>query len=138
MKLFKKMKDGGPLSTVTGYWLVEIKSLFSVVLLKFEDGSRDAYHSHAFNSLNWMWGEVDEERIVPTHDDVYRYPYVTKRTKMRSRLLPYFTSRDNIHKVTSKGTTWVLSLRGPWAETWREYVGGVWKTLTHGRVEVTE
>lgn len=41
MKLFKKMKDGGKESTVTGYWLIECKSLFSIVLLKFEGDSRE-------------------------------------------------------------------------------------------------
>ena len=48
------MKDGGPESTVTGYWLIEYKPLFSIVLLKFEGKSRDAFHTHAFNSLSWL------------------------------------------------------------------------------------
>ena len=49
MKLFKYMKDGGPESTVWGYFLIEIKSLFTIVLLHFKNGSREAYHNHAFN-----------------------------------------------------------------------------------------
>lgn len=134
MKFFKKMKDGGPLSTVTGYWLAEIKSLFSVVLLKFEDGSRDAYHTHAFNSLNWVLkGEVVEERIF---DEYWERRY----RRFRPSLKPIYTSRDNMHQVRSRGTTWVLSLRGPWAKTWREYLPTERRmvTLTHGREEVTD
>lgn len=44
-------KDGGPESKVWGLWVLRIKTLFTVVLLKFENGTRDAYHSHAFGSI---------------------------------------------------------------------------------------
>mgnify|MGYP001575993171 CR=1 FL=1 len=54
MKLFYYGKDGGPESHVWGFWLIEAKSLFSIVLLRFENGTREAYHSHAFNSLSWV------------------------------------------------------------------------------------
>lgn len=122
MKLFKKAKDGGPESTVTGYWLCEFKRLFSVVLLKFEDGSRDAYHSHAFNSLNWVLkGKVVEHLMTSIHN-VYE-----------PRFKPVITRRETMHKVVSRGTTWVLSLRGPWANEWHEYHKGRLSTLTHGR-----
>jgi hypothetical protein len=50
MKFLSKCKDGGPESPVTAYVLVEIKSLFSVMLLHFS-GTREAFHSHAFNAL---------------------------------------------------------------------------------------
>ena len=50
MRLFFKSKDGGPDSSVTGYWLIESKKLFSIVLLKFDGRSREAYHTHAFNA----------------------------------------------------------------------------------------
>jgi hypothetical protein len=32
-------------------------------------------------------------------------------------------------------STWVLSFRGPWANTWREFIPSAqrWLTLTHGR-----
>jgi hypothetical protein len=33
MNFLNKTKDGGPESTVWAYWLIEIKSLFSVALL---------------------------------------------------------------------------------------------------------
>lgn len=127
MKIFKKRKDGGPESTVTGYWLIEAKKWLSVVLLKFEDGSRDAFHEHAFDSINWVLrGRVREEHIdghVVDHQPSW---------------WPVLTPRDTFHKVVSEGTTWVFSIRGPWRDTWREYVAGKLITLTHGRREVTE
>lgn len=125
MKFFSKAKDGGPKSTVTGYWLIEIKRLFSIVLLKFENGSRDEFHDHAFNSWNWILkGEVDEEFNHPGLDQT-----------LRPRLRPYLTKRTRMHRVRSRGTTWVFSLRGPWAKTWREYDPKTdsYSTLTHGR-----
>lgn len=129
MKFLTKRKDGGPESTVTGYWLAEIKSLFSIVLLKFENGSRDAYHSHAFNSLNWVLkGEVEEETIEADH-----YGWNTERFAYKPSLKPILTSRERFHKVVSKGTTWVFSIRGPWVDKWREFTDDGLVTLTHGR-----
>lgn len=124
MKLFKKAKDGGPESTVTGYWLIEAKKLFSVVLLKFEDGSRDAYHSHAFNSWNWLLGG----RVREQHLDGSTKEH-TPGWK------PIVTLRNTFHKVTSLGTTWVLSVRGPWSDHWMEYLPNEreFYELTHGR-----
>ncbi len=129
MKFLKRAKDGGPESTVTGYWLVELKKLFSVALLKFEDGSRDAYHSHAFDSVNWV---LSGEVVEWVHDglnvmEIYTY---------RPSWLPVVTRRDRFHKVVSRGTTWVLSIRGPWVDFWKEHVPGKgYVTLTHGRKE---
>lgn len=45
--------DGGPESNVTAY-MVEFKSLFSIGFLRFAEGSRDAYHGHAFDCVNWV------------------------------------------------------------------------------------
>lgn len=45
MNIFYKSKDGGQESTVIGYWLIECKQLFSIVLLKFEGPSRKAFHT---------------------------------------------------------------------------------------------
>lgn len=124
MKLFRKAKDGGPKSTVTGYWLVEIKSLFSIAILRFEDGSRDEYHSHAFNSINWVLkGRVREDLI-------------DYKTRFYSPgLIPIITRRSTFHRVFSFGRTWVLSFRGPWSKTWEEYDPRTteFSTLTHGR-----
>lgn len=135
MKLFKKMKDGGPESTVTGYWLIEAKKLFSVVLLHFSDGSRDAYHSHAFNSISWVLkGKLTEYRLL----NPYRDGVEAIVTEYLPSLKRIFTGRDNYHKVVSTGSTWVLSFRGPWDDWWQEiYPEGGWVTLTHGR-EVLE
>ena len=111
MKFFYYGKDGGKESTVSGYWLTEIKSLFSIVLLKFENGSRDAYHTHAFNSISW----VLKGSLIEYHRN--------GRTEFHTpSLLPVITKRDTFHKVVSEGDTWVLSFRGPWSKTWSEYL----------------
>lgn len=125
MRFFSKAKDGGPKSTVTGYWLVELKRFFSIVLLKFEDGSRDEYHDHAFNSINWVLsGRVDEEFTDPSLNLTYR-----------PSLRPVKTQRTRMHRVRSRGTTWVFSIRGPWSKTWTEYDPKTkeYVTLTNGR-----
>lgn len=127
MKLFHRAKDGGPESTVWGYWLIESKCFFSVALLCFEDGSRDAYHSHAFNALSWLLkGALVEHRI-----------YEQDSTHYQPSLWPIWTSRQNMHKVRSVGRSWVLTFRGPWKDVWYER-GADRKliTLTHGRKEV--
>jgi hypothetical protein len=127
MRLFSKAKDGGPHSTVTGYWLVEIKPLFSVVLLRFDKGSRDAYHSHAFNALSWfLSGEVEEH-----HKD-------GRMLMFRPSIVPKWTPRSCFHKVYARRTTWCLSVRGPWTDTWAEYIPSnrTLRTLTNGRREI--
>jgi hypothetical protein len=123
MKLFYKGKDGGKESTVWGYWLVEIKSLFSIAVLRFEDGTRDAYHSHAFNCISWVLrGKLEEQHTNG------KIEFHTPGLK------PVITKRETFHKVRSWGRTWVFTLRGPWADTWKEHVQGQEHTLTHGRV----
>lgn len=127
MKLFSRGKDGGPKSTVTGYWLTEIKRWFSIVLLKFENGSRDEYHNHAFNSWNWVLrGKVVEQNL-----DGSTRVYTPSWRPIRTR-------RDTFHRVVSEGTTWVFSIRGPWKKTWMEYSPqrAEFTTLTNGRVTV--
>ena len=126
MKLFSYGKDGGPESTVSGFWLVEIKSLFSIVLLKFENGSREAYHEHAFNAVSWLLSGALVETLNGR--------YTTKRYFPSFK--PIVTKRDTFHKVASFRNSWVLSFRGPWKPTWKEEVNGKTITLTHGRKEV--
>lgn len=59
MKLFRWAHDGGNTSGVKGLFLIEAKCLFSIVLLRFSKGSREAYHTHAFSALTlWLRGEV--------------------------------------------------------------------------------
>jgi hypothetical protein len=123
MKLLQKGKDGGPESLVTGYWLIEIKSLFSIVLLRFEHGSREAFHSHVFNCFSWVLsGGLREEHLGSNIE--YHFP----------SLKPFCTYRDTFHKVSSAGRSWVLSFRGPWAATWEESIDGRRRILGHGRV----
>lgn len=127
MKLFKKMKDGGAESTVTGYWLCEFKSLFSIVLLHFEGESRNAYHEHAFNCTNWLIkGQLYEMERTGTHH--WRIP----------SFKPFNIYRSTFHKVDAAKSAWVLSFRGPWSETWKEYLLSEdrVRTLTNGRIEV--
>jgi len=126
MKILSKGTDGGDKSNVTGYWLIEAKNLFSVVLLRFGKGSRESYHSHAFNAITWfIKGEVDE----------YLVEGLTKHWKPSWK--PKITKKDCYHKVFAKETTWALSIRGPWDKTWKEYNPNTNKeiTLTNGRKE---
>jgi hypothetical protein len=133
MKLFAKSKDGGPESKVWGYWLLEAKSWLSIVVLRFDEGTRDAFHSHAFNSVSWvLWGELTEEHHPDTNPDPW-----DRFEVHRPSLLPVLTFRDTTHKVKSTGTTWVLSFRGPWADKWKEITNKGVSTLTHGRKEVS-
>lgn len=128
MKLFSRMKDGGEDSTVVGYWLIEIKWLFSIVLLRFDNKSRDAYHTHAFNCINWL-----------LKGELYEYFHGSYYVKKHLPSWRYFVvSRDDFHKVDSVGVSWVLSIRGPWSKYWREYLPQEdrYRYLTSGRVEV--
>jgi len=124
MKLLKFMKDGGSESRVNGFFFVEMKKFFSVVLLHFLDGSREAYHSHAFNAVSW----VLRGKLVQNALD-------GQVTEYKPSLVPIFTPRSLFHKVVSAGDTWVISFRGPWAKTWKEYLPDLKRfvTLTHGR-----
>lgn len=134
---FKKRKDGGHESRVTGYWLVEIKWLFSIVLLRFSPGTRESYHDHAFHSVSWLLrGELREEFLYNAAGDL-EPTYVAWHTP---GLRPITTLRTHFHRVFSFGTSWVLTFRGPWASTWSEYHPrtGLRTVLTHGRREVTK
>lgn len=111
MKLFKKMKDGGPKSNVTGYWLIEWKKVFSIAVLVFESGSRDAFHSHAFNAISWIfWGKLEEEH------------YNKKVNALLPSIFPVITRKNIFHKVTSYGRTFAITFRGPWDKEWKEYI----------------
>ena len=124
MMFFKKRKDGGKESTVTGYWLVEMKSLFSICLLKFEGRSREAFHTHAFNAVSWVLKGSLTEHMKDGRTNHYKPSFK-----------PVWTPRSNFHKVDSDGTTVVLTFRGPWANRWKEWLPNEERfvTLTHGR-----
>ena len=123
MKLFSIAKDGGPESHVTGFFLVEIKSLFSVVILKFSKGTREAYHSHAFNAWTlWLKGDVLEEfpDFTPTHWGAGEWKY---------------TPKEFFHRTRALVDSYAISIRGPWDPTWQEYLENEDKytTFTDGR-----
>jgi hypothetical protein len=124
VKLFFKSKDGGPESNVTGYWLIESKSLFSIVLLRFSGGTREAYHNHAFNAVSWILsGCLFEEHLI-NHYMIPLFPSIK----------PIYTSRDCFHKVHGMAkVSWALSFRGPWKKYWNEYTKTGFTTLTNGR-----
>jgi hypothetical protein len=122
MKIFKRGKDGGEESHVHGYWLIEIKSLFSIAVLRFENGSREVYHNHAFDCISW----VLNGGLVECHKN--------GRIQLHSpSLFPIITRRDTYHKVYSTGRTWVFTIRGPWTKEWNETIGDKEITLTNGR-----
>lgn len=142
MRLFQKAPDGGKNSGVTGYFLIEIKSLFSIVILHFRDahehakekGPREAYHSHAFNAWTlWLWGRVVEQR----HKGTSTAAKADEAELFQAGQLKY-TPRDNIHRIQAIGDAWAISIRGPWIDTWKEFNPRTQNTitLTHGRKEI--
>lgn len=128
MRFLSKRCDGGSNSGVDGYWVVEIKSLFSIVLLKFNPNNRENFHSHAFNAITfWLKGRVIEERInLETKQKTF--------TKYSSGDIKY-TPIENTHKVHCTKSAWALCFRGPWKNSWVEYneVDDKVINLTHGR-----
>lgn len=124
MKFLSYEKDGGAESKVWAFFLIEAKKLFSVAFLHFKDGSREAFHSHAFNAVSWvLWGQLNEEQ------------FNGKRRTYRPSLKPVWTPRTNFHMVKSVGSTFVISFRGPWVDRWNEYWPETSQIveLTHGR-----
>jgi mannose-6-phosphate isomerase-like protein (cupin superfamily) len=120
---FDKRKDGGEQSHVTAYFLAAIKPLFTIGLLHFADGTREAFHSHAFNAVTLVLsGRFREEYLDG------------KMVDFKAGDVKY-TPRKRFHKVRSFGDTWALTFRGPWANTWKEYRPDEKRfvTLTHGR-----
>ena len=116
MRFFEIHPDGGKDSPVLGYWILEIKWIFSIVLLKFNPGTRENYHSHAFNAFTWfLSGSVTEECVNPDKT-------LTSRNWFPS-IWPKYTPRENMHKVYTRNDkpAWALSIRGPWRNVWTEY-----------------
>lgn len=131
MKILKKCKDGGPDSPVDAYFLVEIKGLFSIALLKFNKGSREEFHTHAFDALTWfIKGDIVEEKMLEISGAFWPEYHVYERS-----IKPKVTAKDNLHKVIAHEDSWCLTIRGKWQDTWTEYNQDtlVTTTLTHGR-----
>ena len=92
------------------------------MLLRFNEGGRESFHSHAFNALTWfIAGDMTEEG----YDGHFR-------TYSRS-IIPKYTPRSKNHRVWANCTSWCLSIRGPWASTWTEDDTEYHTVLTHGR-----
>lgn len=126
MKILSISKDGGEKSRVWGLFIIEWKILFSIVFLWFKDGSREAYHSHAFHAISWLlWGRLEEHDKDTGEVKVYTPSF-----------RPIFTARDKYHKVYSRKNSWVISFRGPWRATWKEHdeVTNEEYVLSNGRV----
>ena len=132
MKILWGGKDGGPESKVY-VWGLEIKSLFSVLLLRFDEGSREAFHSHAFNAISWVLTGQLWERLDPGGAGVLPRWAIYKPARK-----PIVTPRERTHQVRGVASrSWVLTLRGPWQRTWRDISAAGSFTLTHGRKVVT-
>ncbi len=129
MRFLCKRTDGGPNSTVWGFWLFEIKCLGSIAFLVFEDGSREAFHSHAFNAWTWFLKGRTCETTLDKDTLETTEKYCTPSLK------PKYTPRSQYHKHYSIGRTYALTFRGPWAKTWQEYLPEekLFVTLTNGR-----
>lgn len=129
MRFMQWAKDGGPESTVDAFFILEIKRLFSIVILKFNDGTREKFHDHAFDALTWfIRGDLEEE-----------YPLLSKpNKKYKASIIPKYTKKSLLHRVRSRGVSWCFSIRGPWEDYWSEYDNETKKftTLTHGRKKV--
>lgn len=126
-RLFYIKPDGGKESGVTGYFLVEWKRFFSVGLLHFKEGSREAFHNHAFNGITWwITGKVTEEQLNGIKKD------------FAPSLKPKITKRNCFHKVIAHKSTWALTFRGPWVDIWNEFrpKDDKFVSLTHGRMEL--
>ena len=124
MKILWADKDGGKDSLVW-CWGIEFKSLFSILLLNFKEGSLDVYHSHAFDCISFVLkGRLEEhmlgERGYHTHV---------------ASITPVITKKSTFHKVFGRAkSTWVITFRGAWVKNWKEYKNGKQTTLTHGRI----
>lgn len=125
-RFFYKKFDGGKESGVTGYFLIEWKKFFSIGLLHFKKGSREAYHNHAFNAITWfIKGGVTEQHLSG------------EEKEFSASFKPKYTSRDCFHKVVAHSSTWALTFRGPWKDIWNEFrKEDKMVSLTHGRIEV--
>jgi hypothetical protein len=125
MRLLFSRADGGTDSGVRGFWLIEWKAVFSVVLLRFSPGSkRENYHAHAFSAWTWwLRGEVEE-----LHSD-------GSTLNWRPSWRPKWTPRSVCHRIMPTGPAWAISFRGPWTKTWTEYNARTKQTthLTNGR-----
>lgn len=128
MKFMFNDKDGGKDSLVWCFGF-ESKSFGSLMLLNFKKGSRNAYHSHAFDAISLVLkGQVEENILGEDGTTVYKASFK-----------PIVTKKETFHKVVGMvDDTWILTLRGRWNDTWFEENEHGHQTLTHGRKVVYE
>jgi hypothetical protein len=94
-QLFSKAKDGGKSSPVDGYFLFELKDLCSVAFLKFNKGTREEFHTHAFNALTWfVKGSLIEEDVDGSFKEYKR------------SIIPKVTLRSKNHRVIANEDSW--------------------------------
>lgn len=137
MRLLWGAKDGGPASMVW-MWGIESKRLGSILVLRFAAGSREAYHTHAFNAVSWLLSGNLTEHQLPDRG-VDWSPTVARMCIHWPGLRPILTWRSTYHKVCGGiGRSWALTIRGPWDGQWREYLPNEDRQveLTHGRKEL--
>jgi len=122
MKILWGHKDGGPDSLVW-CWGIEIKNLFSILLLKFEQNSRPAFHTHAFNSFSLLLKGGLHEIMLNKEEKIFkRYSFIS-------------TYKNTFHQVKGLAkSNWVLTLRGRWDKEWKELNEHGLQTLTNKRV----
>lgn len=128
-QFLSKAKDGGSKSPVDGYFLFEIKDLCSIALLKFNEGTREEFHTHAFNALTWfIKGDLIEEDVDGS------------LLKYQRSIFPKITLREKNHRVIAKKNSWCFTVRGKWVDKWAEFNKETGKVtvLTHGRKIVNE
>lgn len=138
MKILFKGKDGGPESRVWGYWLFESKSFGSIVLLNFKEGSREAFHTHAFNALSWVLSGKIQEELLDNERSSWTF---VPNFEYTPSIKPIYTPKDRFHRVFGIATnTWILSFRGPWVSTWKEWLPKTREliTLTKGRKVIVD
>jgi hypothetical protein len=125
-------KDGGPESNVR-MWGIESKLLGSILVLHFAPGSREAFHSHAFNAVSWVLNGFLYERVrmVDQPEDYAESWWHHPSWR------PVLTRRSTFHKVSGgRHGSWVLTFRGRWHRTWQDGQPESPDTLTHGRKKV--
>jgi hypothetical protein len=122
-RIYLKKSDGGKDSGVNGYLFFEWKPICSFGLLRFSKGSRENFHSHAFFAITWwLKGKVEEET------------WQGETKTFTPSFKPKITPRDKVHRVTGIETTWAISFRNYWKNTWYEVdKHGNKVILTHGR-----
>lgn len=91
-----------------GWWIIEIKWLFSIVILQFTPGCRENFHTQPFNSLTWWMSEAEEH--TPN-----------SKKSLKPGWIPTYTPRDKLHRINTETTTWAISIRGKWVDTLKEY-----------------